>query len=60
MYDHSLHQGRQYFCRYSLHVFNIKEILMRHIKDWFKINSKQTIKMPRKSEMLNSKILKER
>ena len=50
MYDHSLHHGRKYFCRHCLHAFITKEILKRHIKDCFKINGKQTIKVPKKGE----------
>ena len=48
MYDHSVHRGRKHFCRYCLHAFITEEILKRHIKDCFKINGKQTIKMPKK------------
>ena len=50
MYDHSLHRGRKDFCLYRLHACITEEILKRHIKDCFKINSKQTIKVPRKGE----------
>ena len=50
MYDHSLHRGRKHFCRYCLHAFITKEILKRHIKDCFKINSKQRIIMSKKVE----------
>ena len=51
MYGHSLHRGRKHFCRYSLDAFNTEEILKHHIK----INGKQTIKMPRKSEYVEFK-----
>ena len=50
MYDHSFHHGRKYFCSYCLHAFITEEILKRHIKDCFKINGKQTIKMSKKGE----------
>ena len=50
MYDHSLHCGRKHFCNYCSHAFITEEILKRHIKDWFKINGKQTIKMSTKGE----------
>ena len=60
MYDHSLRRGRKHFCRYCLHAFIAEEILKRHIKDCFKINGKQTIKMPKKVDLLNSEILKEK
>ena len=50
MYGHSLHHGRKLFCLYCLHAFITEEILKHHIKDCFKINGKQTIKMPKKDE----------
>ena len=50
MYDHSLHHGRKHFCRYCFQAFITEEILKRDIKDSFKINGKQTIKMPKKGE----------
>ena len=55
MYDHSLHRGRKHFCRYCLHAFITREILKRHTKDCFKINGKQTIKMPNKGEYVKFK-----
>ena len=55
MYDHSLHRGRKHFCRYCLHAFITEEILQGHIKDYFKINGKQTIKMPKKGEYVEFK-----
>ena len=58
MYDHLLHRGRKHFCCYCFHAFITEKILKRHIKDCFKINGKQTIKMPKKGEYVNSKILK--
>ena len=33
MYDHTLHGGKKYFCRYGLRAFSSEEILKRHIKD---------------------------
>ena len=45
-YDHSLHRG---------HAFITEEILKHHIKDYFKINGKQTIKMPKKGEYVKFK-----
>ena len=50
MYDHLLHRRRKHICRYCLHAFIIEKILKRHIKDYFKTNDKQTIKMPKKGE----------
>ena len=55
MYDNSLHRERKYFCRYCLHAFITEEILKRHIKDCFKINGKQTIKIPKKGEYVKFK-----
>ena len=55
MYDHSLHCRRQHFCHYCLHAFITEKILKRHIKDCFKINDKQKIKMSRKSEYIKFK-----
>ena len=52
MYDHTLQPERKHFCRYSLHPY----FTLRHIKDWFKINGKQTIKMPKKGEYVKFKI----
>ena len=59
MFDLSLHRGRKYFCHYCLHAFITEEIFKGHIKDSFKINGKQKIKMPKKMNIITSKILKE-
>ena len=45
MYDHLLHHERKHFCCYCVHAFIKKKILKLHIKDCFKINSKQTIQI---------------
>ena len=45
MYDHTLHLERKHFCYYYLQAFIPKEKLKCHIKDCFKINGKQTIKV---------------
>ena len=50
MYDHAFHGKRKHFCRYYLQVLRAAEKLKRHVKDCFKINGKQTIKMPKKGE----------
>ena len=55
MYDHILHRGRKHFCRYCLHASVTEEILKRHIKDCFKINGKQRIIIPKKSEYVKFK-----
>ena len=54
-YDHILHHGRKYFCRYCLQAFRTAEKLKSHIKDCFKINGKKTIKMPKKGEYIKFK-----
>ena len=54
MYDHSLYSGRKYFCLCCSHAF-IREILKRHVKDCFKINGKQTSKMPNQGEYVKFK-----
>ena len=41
-------------------IFVVIKILKHHIKDCFKINGKQKIKILRKVNMLNSNILKEK
>ena len=55
MYDHSLHRGRKYFCRYCLHAFITEEVLKHHIANCFKINDDQTIKKPKKGEYVKFK-----
>ena len=55
MYDHSLHSGRKIFCCYCLHAFITEEIVKYHIKDCFKINGKQTIKMAKNGEYVKFK-----
>ena len=50
VYDHPIHRGRKHFCHYFLHVFITEETLKRHIKVCFKVNGKQTTKMPKKGE----------
>ena len=60
MYDHTLPRKRKRFCRYSLQFFGTAEKLKCHIKDWFKINGKQRIKIEKKDNTLDSKIMKEK
>ena len=55
IYDLTLHHGRKHFCRYCLEAFRKAEKLNCHMKDCFKINGKQTIKMPKKSECVKFK-----
>ena len=55
MYGHTLHGRRKHFCWYCLQAFSTEEILKLHIKDCFKINGKQRIKIPKKGEYVNFK-----
>ena len=50
MYDHTIHRERKHFCRYWLQAFSTEEMLKIHIKDCFKINGKQRIKMLKKGK----------
>ena len=53
--DHTLHRGRKHFCHYCLQTFSTKEILKYHVEDCFKINGKQSIKVPKKDEYVKFK-----
>ena len=55
----ALHCRRKQFSRYFLQAFSTKEKLS-HIKSHFKINGKETIIMPKKANLLNSKTMKEK
>ena len=55
MYDYTLHCGRKHFCRYSFQAFRRLDVLKCHIKNCFKINGKQRIKMPTKDEYVKFK-----
>ena len=46
---------KKHFCRYGLQAFSTEEILKRHIKHWFKINSKKTLRCLRKVNRLDLK-----
>ena len=46
----TLHRRRKHFCHYCLQAFPREEILIRYIKDYFKINGKQRIIMSKKGE----------
>ena len=50
MYNRTLHRGEKHFCRYCLQTFRTAENLKCHIKDYFKINVTQKIKMSKKSK----------
>ena len=57
MQDHTLHLWKYNFYCYSLQAFSTEEILniKCHIKDSFKINGKERIKMPKKGEYVRFK-----
>ena len=55
MYDHTLHHRKKKFCSYCLQALRIAEKLKCHIKNCFKIHSKQNIKMPKKGEYIKFK-----
>ena len=55
MYDHTIHRERKHFCRYWLQAFSTEEMLKIHIKDCFKINGKQRIKMLKKGKQVKFK-----
>ena len=55
MYDHILYRGRKHSCRYFLQGFRTAEKLKCHIKDSFKINGEETIKMSKKGEYIKFK-----
>lgn len=50
MYDHTLHCGRNHYCRYCLQDFSTAKILKCHMDD-----AKQRIKMAKKGEYVNFK-----
>ena len=58
MYNHTLHPTKKHFCPYCLQAFSTEKTLKRHIKDCFKINDKEKIIMPKKANMLKSKIMR--
>ena len=55
MYDHILHHGKKHFCCYCLLAFRTVEKMKFYIKDFFKINGKETIKMRKKGEHIKPK-----
>ena len=58
MCGHSLHNGKKVLCRCCLHAFITEEISKCHIKDIFKIDGKQAIKMPKKDKYIKFKNFK--
>ena len=57
MYKYTLNRGREHICCYCLKTFKTAETLKCHIKDCFKINGLERIKMPQKVNTLDSDIL---
>ena len=55
MYNHTLHRRKKYFQRYCSQAFSTEEVLKRDIKDYFKVNRKQKIKIPKKGEYVKLK-----
>ena len=55
MCDYILHLGRKHFCQYFLQAYRTAEISKFHIKNCFKINSKQRIKMSQKGKCVRFK-----
>ena len=51
---------KNFFGRYWLQALSTKEILKCDSKDCLKINRKQRVIMPKKVNMLNSKIMKQK
>ena len=52
---HTLRRGRKHFCCYCLQAFRTAEKLKCNVKDCFKVNGKQTIKMPKKGKYIKFK-----
>ena len=47
-FHHTLYRRRNYFCCYCLQAFSIAETLKDHVNDYFKINGKKIIKIPKR------------
>ena len=60
MYDYILHSKRKHFCCFYLQAIRTADSLKGHIKGCFKINGSQRNKIPKKVNMLDSKIIKEK
>ena len=59
MYDYKLQCGGKHFYYYCLYVFSKKDIWKFFINDCLKMNGKQKIKMSKKVNKLDSKVLRE-
>ena len=55
-----LNRGPEHSFGYCLQAFRTADVLKCHIKNCFKINGKQSIKVPKNVNMLDSKIIKEK
>ena len=53
MHINILLRGKKHFCRHCLQAF-IKEEILKHIKDCFKINGKKKIITPKIGEYVNT------
>ena len=60
MYDRTLHRGRKHFCYHFLEAFRTLEKFEFHIKDCFRINGKQKIKMPKQANTSDANIMREK
>ena len=54
-YDYTLHHGGKHFYCYCLQTFITADVFNSHIKDGFKINVRQRIRMPTKGEYIKFK-----
>ena len=59
VFDHTLHRGRKHFHCYCLQAFSAEEALKCHVKDCFKINGKQRVRIPQRGEYVDSNIMRE-
>ena len=55
MYGHTLHRGKNDFCRYFWQGFSTEEILKLHFKDCFKINGTKWGIIPKKGKYVKFK-----
>ena len=60
MSDYKLHCGEKNLYLQCLQAFRTAETWKRYIKNCFRINDKQTIKMTKKVNKLDSKVTKEK
>ena len=46
MYSYNKHNEKKHFCRYCLHAYSKKELLVNHISDCYAINGTQKVSLP--------------